>query len=87
MVLGKWARRMSWNEISEAFRVSWDRVFEAVKHAVHWGLVDRSLDDITTIGVDEVQWHRGHKYQTVAYQLDEDRKRLRRLDRCETNVS
>jgi transposase len=69
--LAKWARRMSWKEISEAFCVSWDRVFEAVKHAVHWGLAHRSLDDITAIGVDEVQWHRGHQYQTVVYQLKE----------------
>ena len=74
--LAKWARRMSWKEISEAFRVSWDRVFEAVKHAVHWGLEHRSLDDITAIGVDEVQWHRGHKYQTVVYELGEGRKCL-----------
>ncbi len=74
--LARWARRMSWKEVSEAFRVSWDRVFEAVKHAVHWGLEHRGLDNITAIGVDEVQWHRGHQYQTVVYQLDEGQKRL-----------
>ena len=55
---------------------SWDRVFEAVKRAVKWGLARRDLDSITSIGVDEVQWHRGHKYQTVVYQIDEDQKRL-----------
>ena len=27
-------------------------------------------------GVDEVQWHKGHKYQTVVYQLDKGQKRL-----------
>ncbi len=74
--LAKWARRMSWKEVSEAFRVSWDRVFEAVKHAVCWGLEHRNLDGIEAIGIDEVQWHRGHKYQTVVYQLDEGSKRL-----------
>jgi len=26
--------------------------------------------------VDEIQWHRGHKYQKLAYQIDEGRKRL-----------
>ncbi len=36
--LAKWARRMSWKEVSEALRVSWDRVFAAVKQAVNWGL-------------------------------------------------
>ena len=74
--LAKWARRMSWKEVSEAFRVSWDRVFEAVKHAVDWGLNRRDLEDIASIGIDEVQWHRGQKYQTVVYQLDEGQKRL-----------
>jgi transposase len=74
--LARWARRMSCNEVSEAFRVSWDRVFEAVKYAVSWGLTHRSLDGIEAIGVDEVQWHRGHQYQTVVYQLDERCKRL-----------
>ena len=67
---------MSWKEVSDAIRVSWDRVFEAVKHTVNRGLEHRDLDDITSIGVDEVQRHRGHQYQTVVYQLDEAQKRL-----------
>lgn len=74
--LARWARRMSWKEVAEAFRVSWDRVFEACKQAVSWGLAHRDLDGIEAIGVDEVQWKKGHKYQTVVYQLDEGRKRL-----------
>jgi len=74
--LARWARRMSWKEVSEAFRVSWDSVYTAVKHAVSWGLEHRDLEDIESIGVDEVQWQKGHKYQTVVYQLDEGRKRL-----------
>jgi len=32
--LARWARRMSWKEVSEAFRVSWDSVYTAVKQAV-----------------------------------------------------
>ncbi len=74
--LARRARRMSWKEVSETFRVGWDRVYDAVKHAVSWGQRYRDLDGIEAIGVDEVQWQKGHKYQTVAYQLDEDRKRL-----------
>jgi transposase len=74
--VAKWARRMSWQEVSQALRVSWDRVFEAVKHAVDWGLGCRNLENITSIGVDEVQWHRGHQYQTVVYQIDAGQKRL-----------
>lgn len=74
--LARWARRMSWKEVADAFGVSWDRVYEAVKHAVSWGLRHRSLEDIRSIGIDEVQWRKGHRYQTVAYQIDEHRKRL-----------
>jgi hypothetical protein len=32
--LARWARRMSWKEVSQTFGVSWDRVFEAAKRAV-----------------------------------------------------
>jgi transposase len=53
------------------------------QHYTHGSLMDairqgiQALGKTTeTIGIDEVQWHRGHKYQTVVYQLDEDRKRL-----------
>lgn len=74
--LACWARRMSWKEVAEAFRVSWERVYEAVKHAVSWGLEHRDLENVRAIGVDEVQWHKGHKYQTVIYQLDQGQKRL-----------
>ncbi len=74
--LAGWARRLSWKEVSECFCVSWDHVFNAVKQAVSWGLAHRDLDGIESIGIDEVQWKRGHKYQTVVYQIDDDCKRL-----------
>ena len=74
--LAKWAKLMSWKEVATAFRVSWDCVFESVKQAVSWGLSHRNMDGIESIGIDEVQWHRGHKYQTLVYQIDEGRKRL-----------
>ncbi len=32
-------------------------------------LSHRNLDGIESIGVDEVQWKRGHKYQTLVYQI------------------
>ena len=31
--LAGWARRMSWKEVSECFQVSWDHVYNSVKHA------------------------------------------------------
>jgi transposase len=44
--------------------------------AVNWGREHQDLSDIKSIGVDEIQWQRGHKYLTVVYQIDQGRKRL-----------
>jgi len=44
--------------------------------AVAWGLAHRDLGIITAIGVDEIQWHKGQKYLTLVYQIDEGCKRL-----------
>ncbi len=74
--LSGWAKRMSWKEVAEAFRTSWDNVSRAVGLAVAWGLHHRDLGGIEAIGVDEVLWHRGHKYLTVVYQIDGHCRRL-----------
>lgn len=74
--LAAWAKRMSWKEVAGAFHTSWDTVFRAVEFAVAWGLQHRELKGIRAIGVDEVLWHRGHKYLTVVYQIDEHCRRL-----------
>ncbi len=74
--LAKWAKRMSWKEVAEAFWISWDTVFRAVEMAVEWGMERRNLDGITAIGLDEVLWHRGHHYLTVVYQIDQGCRRL-----------
>src|SRR5205823_6276649 len=34
LFLARWARRLSWKETAEAFRTSWDKVFDAVEHVV-----------------------------------------------------
>jgi transposase len=44
--------------------------------AVHRGRQPMNLDNIFSIGVDEVLWHRGHKYLTLIYQIDPHRRRL-----------
>ena len=41
-----------------------------------YGLNTRSLDAITTIGVDEIQCGKGHNYLTLVYQIDSEQKRL-----------
>ena len=70
LFLGRWARRLSWKETAEAFRTSWDKVFDAVEHVVTWGLEHRTLGQIDAIGVDEIQYSKGHKYLTLVYQID-----------------
>ena len=70
LFLARWARRLSWKETAEAFRTSWDKVFDAVEHVVTWGLEHRVLGPIDAIGVDEIQYSKGHKYLTLVYQID-----------------
>ena len=43
---------------------------------VNWGLSHRNLDGIKAIGVDEIQYEKGHKYLTLVYQLDAGKRRL-----------
>lgn len=71
-----WAKHLAWQRVAEIFRVSWATVFNAVEHAVEWGLARRQLTGIEAIGVDEVQWQRGHHYLTLVYQIEDDCKRL-----------
>ncbi len=74
--LAGWARRLSWKEVAEAFRTTWDHVFCSVEMAVTWGRVQRDLTGIAAIGIDEIQWQRGHKYLTLVYQIDAGCRRL-----------
>ena len=74
--LAGWAKVLSWQQVARSFRTSWENVFRSVKMAVAWGLGHRSLVGITAIGVDEVQWQKGHKYLTLVYQIDKHCKRL-----------
>jgi transposase len=53
LFLARWARRLSWKETAEAFRTSWDKVFDAVEHVVTCGLEHRVLGRIDAIGVDD----------------------------------
>jgi len=68
--LGHWARKLSWKETAEEFRTSWDKVHDAVAYLVGWGLEHRVLGAIRAIGVDEIQYGKGHKYLTLVYQID-----------------
>lgn len=75
--LAHWAKLLSWKQVADSFRTSWDTVYRSVQLAVEWGLEHRDLTGIRSIGVDEVAWRRGQaSYVTVVYQIDEHRKRL-----------
>ena len=34
------------------------------------------IDEVTALGIDEVQYHKGHKYMTLVYQIDVGSRRL-----------
>jgi transposase len=74
--LAGWAKRLSWKEVATAFRTTWDHVFHSVEMAVLWGRKHMDMSDINAIGIDEIQWRRGHKYLTLVYQIDAHCKRL-----------
>jgi transposase len=74
--LAKWAKRLPWRATAAAFHTSWENVFRSVKMAVSWGLEHRSLEGIEAVGVDEIQWQKGHHYLTLVYQIEDGMKRL-----------
>jgi len=41
-----------------------------------WGRAHQDLSGVKAIGIDEIQWQRGHKYLTLVYQIDAGCKRL-----------
>lgn len=74
--LARWAKRLSWREVGRIFRTSWENVFRSVAWVVDYGLAHRILEGVTAIGVDEVQFQKGHRYLTVVYQIDHGSRRL-----------
>jgi transposase len=74
--LAGWARRLSWQEVARIFRSNWRTVYRSVWYAVAWGLVHRDESGVEAIGIDEIQYQRGHKYLTLVYQIDASRRRL-----------
>ena len=76
LFLARWARKLSWKETAESFHTSWDKVRDAVEYVVDWGLEHRTLESIRAIGVDEIQYAKGHQYLTLVYQIDLGMTRL-----------
>jgi transposase len=76
LLLARWARKLCWLETAESFHTSSNKVRDAVAYVVTWGLEHRTLESIRAIGVDEIQYAKGHKYLTLVYQIDQGITRL-----------
>lgn len=76
LFLAHWAKILSWKDVARQFKVSWQHVFESVQYLVDYGLKHRCLDNVRALGVDEIQFQRGHKYLTLVYQIDSTCRRL-----------
>ncbi|MBN2670685.1 MAG: ISL3 family transposase [Deltaproteobacteria bacterium] len=76
LFLARWARRLPWSEVAAIFGTTWNVVYRSISWVVEYGLEQRRLDNIRSIGVDEVAIWKGHKYLTVVYQIDEGLRRL-----------
>jgi len=74
--LAGWAKQLSWLEVARSFRTTWDHVFQSVKIVVEYGLQNRTMESVKAIGVDEIQYGKGHQYLTLVYQIDSGVKRL-----------
>lgn len=85
--LAHWSKSLSWQEVAKQFQTSWKKVFHSVEYIVDWGLKHRCLDGSTAIGVDEIQWRKGHKYLTLVYQINKDCIRLLWVGRERTKES
>jgi len=85
--LAGWAKLLAWKQVAQRFRTSWDTVFRAVQHAVHWGLENRSLEGVSAIGVDELSCKKGQNYMTLVYQIDNHCRRLLWIGKTRTAAS
>lgn len=74
--LAHWAKKLSWRETARSFNTSWEKVYESVKFVVGYGLEHRQLDNVTAVGVDEIQYRSGHRYLTLLYQVNQQCRRL-----------
>lgn len=74
--LAGWAKEMSWKSVARRFRTSWQTVYRAVAAVVSYGLAHRKITGVTALGIDEVQYQKGHTYMTLVYQIDKNSRRL-----------
>jgi transposase len=76
LLLAHWAKKLSWREVAESFRVAWADVYGAVSWVVQYGLAHRDLSGIVAVGIDEVCVRVGRVFWTLVYQIDPGMTRL-----------
>jgi transposase len=84
LFLARWARRLSWQETALCFGTTWNRVYDAVRWAVDFGLNHRDLSPVEAVGVDEIQFGHGHQYLTLVYRIDAGARQLLYIGRDRT---
>jgi transposase len=82
--LASWAKVTTWKEVGSRFHVGWDAVYRAVAWVVAYGKEHRVLNNVTAIGVDEIQRSHGQRYLTMVYQIDKGCRRLLWIGRGRT---
>jgi len=80
------AKRLSFKEVAEHFRLDWKLVATIVRRVVEEGIKLRKLKPLRIIGIDEVSRKRGHKYLTLVYDLERGRLIWIGLDRKEKTL-
>lgn len=76
LFLARWARLLSWTEVARVFGISWGVVYRSVEWVVEYGLKNRDLENVRSIGVDEIAVWSRQRYLTVVYQIDQGSRRL-----------
>jgi transposase len=62
--LARWGRRLRWRETAQVFQTSWEAVYRSVEWFVQWGLAERQLQQVWSIGIDEIHWGQGKRGRT-----------------------
>jgi len=80
------AKKLSFKEVAEYFRLDWKVVATVVKRVVSEGLKMRKLKPLHILGIDEVSRKKGHRYVTLVYDLERGRLVWAGLDRKEETL-
>ena len=81
------SRQFNVRHLSAESRRHRHKVCQSVEYVVQWGIEHRQLGPIAAIGVDEIQYAKGHKYLTLVYQIEQHCTRLLWIGRERTVAS